>query len=220
LAHETPSRPSAGVARGSDEFARVLTFSDGMFAIAMTLLVVGIEVPELADATDEGELLDALNDLKSQILSFFISFAVIGRYWVAHHRFFTLLGSLDYRLVWINLVYLACVAFLPFPTALLGNYFENPISVAIYAVTVALVSGLEVVLFRHSHRAGLLRREMPEPVYRWGRTASSLPVLFMLLSVPIAFLNTVVAVLMWFGGVPAQMLILDPRKPAGADDYL
>ena len=208
------------IPRGSEEFSRVLAFSDGVFAIAMTLLVVGIGVPELTDGNDEGELLEAFNNLKLEVLSFFISFAVIGRYWVAHHRFFALVSGLDYRLVGINLVYLALIAFLPFPTALLGNYFHNPISVATYALTLALVSGLEVVQFRHAHRTGLLHREMPEPVYRWGRTASSLPVLFMLLSVPIAFASTVVAVLMWFAGVPVQLLVLDRRKPAGADDYM
>ena len=218
--HERPRRRSADIPRGSEEFSRVLTFSDGVFAIAMTLLVVGIGVPELTDAGDEGELLKAFNDLKLEVLSFFISFAVIGRYWVAHHQFLALVGAFDYRLVGINLVYLAFIAFLPFPTAVLGNYFHNPISVATYALSVALISGLEVVLFRHAHRAGLLLRELPEPVYRWGRTASSVPVLFMLLSVPVAFLNTVAAVLMWFGGVPTQMLVLDRRKPAGADDFL
>jgi uncharacterized membrane protein len=198
----------------------VLTFSDGVFAIAMTLLVVGIGVPELTDGNDAGELLRAFNDLKLEVLSFAISFAVIGRYWVAHHQFFAQVGALDYRLVWINLVYLAFIAFLPFPTAVLGNYFHNPISVATYALSVALISGLEVVQFRHAHRAGLLQREMPEPVYRWGRTASSLPVVFLVLSVPVAFLNTVVAVFMWFGSVPTQILLLNRRKPAGVDDYM
>jgi uncharacterized membrane protein len=198
----------------------VLAFSDGLFAIAMTLLVVGIGVPELTDGGSEGELLDALGGLAPEIISFFISFAVIGRYWVAHHQFFALLRAMDYGLVGINLVYLGFIAFLPFPTGLLGNYFENPISVASYGVAVAIVSGLEVVMFRHAYRAGLLKRDIPEQVYRWGRSASSLPVVFMLLSIPVAFVSTVVAVLMWFTAVPAQVLILDRRKPAGADEYL
>jgi uncharacterized membrane protein len=213
-----PTGGAAGFPRGSEEFSRVLAFSDGLFAIAMTLLVVGIGVPELTDGGDEGELLDAYSDLIAEVISFFISFAVIGRYWVAHHRFFALLRAMDYTLVWLNLLYLAFIAFLPFPTGVLGNYFENPISVATYALAVAIVSGLEVVLFRHAYRAGLLVRKMPEPVYRWGVRSSTLPVVFFVLSVPVAFLNTVAAVIVWFLAVPG-LALLDRNRPAEAADW-
>ena len=87
------------IARGDEEFARVLAFSDGLFAIAMTLLVVGIAVPELSNP-GERELWDALRELDSAYVSFFISFVVIGRYWIAHHQFFRLLSKLDYGLIW------------------------------------------------------------------------------------------------------------------------
>ena len=192
--------------RGDTEFNRLLTFSDGVFAIAMTLLVVGIAVPTIEHADDVGELADALNDLSSNVISFFISFAVIGRYWVAHHEFFSRLKEVDGGMMGLNLLYLAFVAFLPFPTALLGTYFENPLSIAIYAVNVGIVSGMEVVLFRHAHRRGLMERQMPEPVYRWGAMMSLSPVIFFLLSVPVAFLNTTVAVLTWFLAIPFGLI--------------
>jgi uncharacterized membrane protein len=217
LAEKRKGAP-AGFPRGSEEFSRVLAFSDGMFAIAMTLLVVGIGVPTLTNGGDEGELLEAYSDLRGEVLSFFISFVVIGRYWIAHHRFFALLRAMDYTLVWINLLYLAFIAFLPFPTGVLGSYFDNPISVATYALAVALVSGLEVVLFRHAYRAGLLVREMPEEVYRWGALSSTLPVAFFVLSVPVAFLNTLAAVIVWFLAAPALALV-DRRRPAEAADW-
>jgi uncharacterized membrane protein len=214
-ATEGRSGRSATFPRGGEEFSRVLAFTDGLFAIAMTLLVVGIDVPTLMDGRDEGELLDALGELHTEVVSFFISFAVIGRYWVAHHQFFSLLRAMDYGLIWINLVYLAFIAFLPFLTGVLGSYFENPVSVAAYALAVAVVSGLEVVLFRHAHRSRLLTREMPEVVYRWGAVTSLLPVVFFLLSIPLAFLNTVVAVACWFLAVPVQV-VLDRRRPEEA----
>jgi TMEM175 potassium channel family protein len=206
--------------RGSDEFTRVLAFSDAVYAIAMTLLVVGIGVPALRDSGDEGELLRKLGDLVPELVSFFLSFAVIGRYWMAHHQFFGRLRAVDGTLIGLNLVYLGFVAFLPFPTGLLGNYFDNPISVCLYAVAVAAVSGLEVVLFARAYRAGLLRRAIPAEVFRWGAAAAFLPVVFFLLSVPVAFANTVVAVVVWFLALPAQALLLDRRKPARADELL
>jgi uncharacterized membrane protein len=192
--------------RGGAEFNRVLTFSDGVFAIAMTLLVVGITVPTIKDGGDVSELADAINDLSPNIVSFFISFAVIGRYWVAHHEFFSRLKEIDGRMMGLNLLYLAFVAFLPFPTALLGSYFENPLSIAIYALNVGIVSGMEVVLYRHAHRNGLMETQMPEAVYRWGAVMSLSPVLFFMLSIPVAFLSTTLAVLSWFLAIPFGMI--------------
>jgi TMEM175 potassium channel family protein len=211
--------PKSPYPRGSEEFDRVLAFSDGLFAIAMTLLVVALAVPALSDTSDISELADALDDLSANFVSFFISFAVIGRYWAAHHQFFALLKSVDYGLIGINLVYLCFIAFLPFPTALLGEYFDNPLAVAIYAVSVALVSGLEVVEFRHAYRNGLLGRPMPENVYHYGVLLSLSPVAYFLLSVPIAFIATWLAVATWFIAVPAQVLF-NRWKPTDADDYL
>jgi TMEM175 potassium channel family protein len=205
--------------RDSVEFGRVLAFSDGLFAIAMTLLVVAIGVPTLSDGASVDELADALNDLTANFISFFISFAVIGRYWLAHHQFVSTLRSISQRLIGLNLVYLAFIAFLPFPTALLGEYFENPLSVTIYAINVAVVSGMEVVLFRHAYRNGLLQRDLPRPVYRYGVLMSLAPVGFFLVSIPVAFVSTTLAVLVWFGGLP--LAILAGRwKPEGADELL
>ena len=206
--------------RGEEEFTRVLAFSDGVYAIAMTLLVVGIGLPSLTNGGDEGELLRDLGDVSPEIFSFFLSFVVIGRYWLAHHEFFARLRAVDTRFIRLHLVYLAFVAFLPFPTDLLGNYFENAIATTVYALTVALVSGLEVVLFTRAHRAGLLRRPLPDDVYRWAATMSLSPVLFFLVSIPIAFVNTTVAVAVWFLFLPLQALYLRRRKPAGADGLI
>jgi uncharacterized membrane protein len=204
--------------RGSDEFGRVLAFSDGLFAIAMTLLVVAIAVPTISDADSVGELWEALGDQTEDYVSFFISFAVIGRYWLAHHQFFARLAALDGRLILINLVYLGFVAFLPFPTDLLGSYFENPLSVAVYAVNVAVISGLEVVMFRHAHRRGLMRERFPEDVYRWGVVQSLSPVVFFLLSVPVAFLDTGWAVACWVLGIP--FAVFSQRwRPEAAERY-
>jgi TMEM175 potassium channel family protein len=205
--------------RDSAEFGRVLAFSDGLFAIAMTLLVVAIGVPNLSDGDSIHDLADALNDLTPDFVSFFISFAVIGRYWLAHHQFVSLLKAMDQRIVFLNLVYLAFIAFLPFPTALLGEYFENPLSIVIYAVNVGLVSGMEVVLFRHAYKNGLLEKQPPHDVYRYGVLMSLSPVLFFAISIPIAFVSTTLAVCTWFLGIPLAA-IAERWKPEGADELL
>jgi uncharacterized membrane protein len=205
--------------RDSVEFARVLAFTDGLFAIAMTLLIVSVTVPHISDDSNIHELADALNDLSPAFVSFFISFAVIGRYWLAHHVFVSLLDAMDQAFVALNLLYLAFIAFLPFPTALLGEYFSNPLSVVIYAVTVGIVSGMEVVLLRHAYRGDLLRRKPTPEVYRFGVFASLTPVFFFAISIPVAFVSTTLAVLIWFLTAPFG-IVAQRRAPEGAESLL
>jgi TMEM175 potassium channel family protein len=217
--------PAAGEASGriydrdSAEFARVLAFTDGLFAIAMTLLIVAVTVPHISDEASVHELADALDDLSPAFVSFFISFAVIGRYWLAHHQFVSLLDGMDQGFIALNLLYLAFIAFLPFPTALLGEYFDNPLSIVIYAVSVGIVSGMEVVLFRHAYRRRLLRRQPSPEVYRFGVIASLSPVVFFAISIPVAFVDTTLAVLIWFLTAPFGAL-LNRRAPEGVESLL
>ena len=205
--------------RGSEEFSRTLALSDGLFAIAMTLLVVGIALPTIDQAGSASEMLDALNDLSESFVSFFISFAVIARYWAAHQEQFSMLARMDRGFVGLNLVYLAFIALLPFPTDLLGNYFENPIAIVVYATNVAIISGMEVVLFRKAYRADLLAHPMPEDVYRWGVIGSSSPVVVFMLSIPVAFVSTTAAAAVWFLTIPAGVLLHRYVEPDEAAEY-
>jgi uncharacterized membrane protein len=138
---------------------------------------------------------------------------------MAHHTFFSALARIDRGLIALNLLYLMFIAFLPFPTALLGAYFENPLSITIYAVNVAAVSGMEVVLFSHAQRYDLLERKLPRDVYRYGIVMSLSPVLFFLLSIPVAFVSTTVAACCWFLGIPLAA-VAQRWKPEGADELL
>jgi uncharacterized membrane protein len=185
----------------------------------MTLLVVDLTVPVIKDTDNVHDLANALADETATYVSFFISFAVIGRYWMAHHAFFSTLARIDRTMIWLNLVYLMFIAFLPFPTALLGRYFENPLSIAIYAVNVAAVSGMEVVLFSRAQNHGLLNKRLPRDVYRYGAAMSLSPVIFFVLSIPVAFVSTTLAVLFWFLGIPLAA-IAERWKPEGADEML
>lgn len=197
------SRSDRRYPRDSAEFDRVLAFSDGLFAIAMTLLVIGIEVPSLPDEASSRDMIEALEDLYPAVISYVISFAVIGRYWLAHHRFVSRLKEMDGRFIALNLVYLGVVAFFPFPTALIGELSENPISVVVYALTAAALSGMEVVLMRQAHFRGLMDLELTPSGIRWASIASLSPVVFFLLSIPVAFVHTGLAVCFWFLAIPA-----------------
>ena len=100
------------------EFDRVAFFSDAVFAIAMTLLVVGIGIPQVAE---RGPRRRRCDEKRPEIISFFLSFVVIGNYWLAHHRFFAQPRAVDRAASCCSTsLYLAAIAFTPFPTALVG----------------------------------------------------------------------------------------------------
>ena len=186
------------------EFDRVAFFSDAVFAIAMTLLVVGIGIPRVRHSN----IGDALSDKDTEIFSFFLSFLVIGLYWLSHHRFFSKLVAVDVRLMKINLVYLAAIAFMPFPTALVGTYGDNEaVVIVLYAITLGVASLLDAVLFWHAHQAGLLRRRLSDRGFRNYLVAAVAPAVVFAISIPIAMFDSSLALLSWLLIFPAEFLI-------------
>ncbi len=211
-----PSRPrSGGYDRHSPglEFDRVAFFSDAVFAIAMTLLVVGIAVP----VVDADQLGDALRDLRAEFVSFFVSFVVIGYYWSAHHRFFANLKRVDSGFILINLGYLAAIAFAPFPTALIGKYESEPVSVILYAVTIGVASFLETVEFVYARRRGVLAVVIPDDLYQYGLMASLAPVAVLVASIPIALWSTTAAIIAWLLLFPLER-VLERWRPDSMDE--
>jgi uncharacterized membrane protein len=190
------------------EFDRVAFFTDAVFAIAMTLLIVSIDAPKLPSPWEAPDvMLDALREQAPQFFSFFLAFLLIGRYWLAHHEMFSSMKAVDRSFITLNLVYLSFVAFLPYPTELVGKYEANPISVALFALCLAAISGMESVLLRLAYRHDLLRIELGPTGYRYGMIQSTTPVVLFLVSIPIAFWNPTVALLTWLLAIPAGMWV-------------
>ena len=213
-----PPRPAGRYQRTSTglEFDRVAFFSDAVFAIAMTLLVVGIGIPAVRDS----QLGDALRDKESEIISFFIGFVVIGAYWRSHHRFWARLNAVTQAMIIVNLFYLAAIAFTPFPTALAGKYTEEPVSIVLYAITLAIASGLQAVMLWLANRDDLLFDHLPPKVLRYGLIASLVPVAVFLGSIPLALMSTTYALWSWLLIIPLEFLVDRWLEPDGADELL
>src|SRR4051794_37614985 len=179
------SDPNPRYRRRSEEleFDRVAFFSDAVFAIAMTLLVVGIGIPHVRDS----KIGEELSEKGTEIFSFFLSFLVIGLYWLAHHRFLSKLAAVDVRFMKLNLVYLAAIAFMPFPTALVGSYGDREaVVIVLYAVTLGFASFVDAMLFWYAQRAGLLRKRLSDRASRNYFVAAVAPAVVFAISVPIA----------------------------------
>lgn len=117
---------------------RLTFFSDAVFAIAMTLLVIEVRLPELHAVTDRS-LAQALANLLPNYIGFIISFLVIGRFWTGHHRLMAMIETADPALVRANLLLLMAIAFMPFPTAVLSDYSLLRVAIGFYTAYLLLV---------------------------------------------------------------------------------
>jgi uncharacterized membrane protein len=161
--------------------------------------VVDLRVPDVVlNARDE------LGADAHKILSFGISFVVIGLFWLGHHHLFRYITALDRRLILLNLLFLGTIAFLPYPTALLSaTKGEHTASIAFYAACVAATGLMELVIWLYAMRADGLIPASISPARRRYETVRLLPVPVVFgLSIPVAFAAPVAAQFSWILLVP------------------
>jgi uncharacterized membrane protein len=125
--------------KGETGHERLIALSDGVFAFSMTLMVLTIDVPKLENVA-AADMPRAVLDQWPELFSYAISFLVVGLFWLEHHRLFRYIRRHDAELIWLNICFLLCVSFLPFPTDLAGEYADQPFAVAFYATSMALTS--------------------------------------------------------------------------------
>ena len=135
---------------------RMLFFSDGVFAIAITLLVIEIKLPPLPRGSGERDLAVALLSLIPLDVGFIVSFFLVGQTWIEHHRISSLLTGFDLGLLWWNLLLLFFVAFMPFATAVLSEHIASRVAVTLYALAFSGLGFAKVGFWRRAVRCGLV----------------------------------------------------------------
>lgn len=133
--------------------SRFEAFSDGVFAFAITLLVLGFVLPELHDPNSNRELALALLRMWPNLLAYALSFGVIGIMWQNHHALFRLVRAIDRTTVFLNLLLLGGTAFIPFATNALGAHPTLPAATFLYGVTLSFCSTMYNLLLGHLVRA-------------------------------------------------------------------
>jgi len=131
---------------------RVEAFSDGVFAIAITLLILEVRVPE--HRLGDGHLGQALASLWPSYLAYILSFVMIGIYWANHHYLFQFFRRSDHLFNLLNVLFLMCISFLPFPTSVLGKYAADPLNrqaaVSIYSLGLLLPAAAWLVFWLYA----------------------------------------------------------------------
>jgi len=168
-----------------NETARVEAFSDGVFAIAITLLVLEIRVPPSSDRRLVAELVK----LWPSYLAFLASFMTIGIMWLNHHRMFTLIKKSDDGLIVVNLLLLMGVTFIPFPTALVAEHLHRAEGVAsgvLYASSFTAIAIVFNLMWRYAVRQKLCAADLD--VHAITRQYAVGPLMYLAL-VGVAFIN-------------------------------
>lgn len=176
---------------------RILALSDGVFAFAMTLLVLGIPAPDPANV-QTSQLAKYVASQGSAYFVWVLSFLVIGTFWSAHHRLFKDLHSHDETLVFLNLVVLLSVAFMPYPTTLIGRYSDSQFAVILYACSLFVTSSaMTLISLRALRSPALVRSDAARARVRTGMIRGLSLQAVCLVSIAVSFVDLGAALLCW-----------------------
>ncbi len=188
-----PSRPN----HGQTSLERLIFFSDAVFAIAITLLTLDIRLPATEPSLTNAELLQSMLAIGSKYIAYIISFLVIGLIWIGHHRKFRLIQRYDSSLMWINLLLLMTIAFIPYPTSLISTY-GNLTSTVFYASVMIVASLLSLALWRYAaHKNRLIDPHLGQRQRRRETVGPILTAGVFLLSIGLAFIDAGLARISW-----------------------
>ena len=171
--------------------SRLEAFSDGVFAVAITLLVLQFTVPEVAS----GKLLANLLGQWPQLVTYIASFLTVGVVWVNHHTIFRNLRAADRTIQFINLVLLLTVVLVPYPTALLGRYLNSGLDGSVAAAFYAVVMTVMAISFQSLAAWALTHPNLLRPEIQGARVGTVLPrfalgLVIYAVSIGLAFVST------------------------------
>jgi len=141
-----------GFAEEGITVGRIMSFSDAIFAVDITLLILNISIPVIPKDQVSRELGPALRGLAPYFRSFVISFLVIGVYWMAHHGVFRHIRRLDRTFLWANLLFMMSIVLLPFSTSLLSSYGDDRLAVMFYAGNLTITGSLMALMWWYASR--------------------------------------------------------------------
>jgi uncharacterized membrane protein len=182
-----------------------MTFTDGVFAIIITILVLEIGVP--SDLSEQS-LREALDELGPTLIAWMISFMITGMYWVWHRDLFNKIQWVNRDVVWLNLIFMLPAALIPFASSVLGDYHDEPVALHIYGAVLIAVSVVRVIFYRYvTDRPELLWEPMDKKARRLGLLLSSFPIAVYVLAMLLADVAPSASLVLYFA-VPLLYFVL------------
>ncbi len=175
--------------------SRLQTLTDGIFAIAMTILVFGLSIP--SDVSPE-RLLAALGKLWPNLLSFLISFVILGVYWVATHTEFQYIRRADHVLIWLNIFFLLGISLVPFSANVLGRYPSQQIAVVLYGSNLLFCLAFHYSMWRHATKEHhLVDADLDPRMIRFGALLAAFPSIGYALAIVLSFASTWISIVLY-----------------------
>jgi uncharacterized membrane protein len=197
--------------------SRLVSFSDGVFGFAITLLITTIPFSlAIPVPVTNMHTVQALLALLPQLYAYVFSFFMVGNYWIVHHRTFQRYTKFNTTLLWINLSLLLFIAFLPFPTALLGRYGSNSVITAMYATTQFMISLIYVLMEWYAFSHALISPPPDQKTLKYIYLRGLIPCAIFALSGGIAFYSVVLAKLSWIAVLVIRPVVLRKYRPEEA----
>ncbi len=164
------------------QLERLILFSDAVFAIAITLLVIDLKIPKPSEPVTEVKLINAFLRLLPQIIGFLLSFFLIGLYWTIHHRLFGFVIAYTQRLLWLNLLFLLGIVLLPFTTAFYSEYTFNFLKtpIIVYSLNFCYIGYMSFCLWRYvsNPKNNLSDNLSPQLAEYYTLRAIAIPIIF------------------------------------------
>ncbi|HUS00028.1 MAG TPA: TMEM175 family protein [Pyrinomonadaceae bacterium] len=203
------------------QLERIVFFSDAVFAIAITLLIIEIKVPHIEYTASDRDFWFALLSMLPKFLGYFFSFFVIGAYWIGHHRIYGYIVRWNYGLIWRNVFFLMAIAFIPFSTAFMSEYFSRFVPLFVYAMSFSLAGLLQIMQWRYARKNDLIDEAAdPEAVAMLG-TRMWLLTLVGFVAVGIGLFNPLLAGFgFWLIPIGSWILKARHRRKAGRADVI
>lgn len=186
----------------------VISFSDAVFAFAITLMALSIDIPDLPASLTQSELIEKLYELYPQFESYIISFAVIAIFWVSYHQVFNHIKGSHITMVYLNLLFLLLITLLSLSTSLVINYGTYQIPYVIYCFIVIMTSSLLATIWWHATKNKRLVDKNLHPFFINGILVNllSIPIVFTI-SIIISFVNLDIAEYFWLVIAPLNIAI-------------
>ena len=201
------------------QLERLILFSDAVFAIAITLLVIEIKIPEVHGTREhpitEEAILQKLAELIPKFIGFIVSFLLIGQYWIVHHRMFSFVVNYTDRLIWMNILFLFATALMPFSTGFYSEYVLRGVvsPVIFYTANIALLGIANFFMWRYiSNPKRNLTENLTPPLAKYfSLRALTVPVIFVIFSFTYLF-APLVAFFIPISIPIVMLLIFNPMK--------
>ena len=167
--------------------ARLISFSDGVFAIAVTLLVFNLKVPQIPVANVHLLLPGMIIAMLPHFTTYVVTFLIVAVYWTFHHRMLNLVTRADTPFLWMNICYLLMISFIPFPSMLFGTYPNETFTFIFYICSMILVGILSMLMLGYaSYKYRLINKELPIAIVKYLFFRQFTTILVLLLAVPLA----------------------------------